>query len=127
MGGTRIGALVRQRADHRTELSFYQRPVDRPGRLADPVINLSGLHCLQDFQQGRLVQGHRVLSFRENHWRGLADHHTVAPPTCSGTPSGPITYTTGRDATARRCRIGTEAFVARVSARLRGASGTTGE
>jgi hypothetical protein len=71
------------------------------GRLADPVINLRGLECLQDFQQCRLVQGHRVLSFRENHWRGLADHHTVAPPTCSDAPSGPITYTTGGDATRR--------------------------
>src|SRR5256885_16178125 len=99
IGGTICGAPCRNRSYHRTERSFLQNLVDRPGLLSDPVINLSGLHCLQDFQQGRLVQGHRVLSFRESHWRGLADHHTVAPPTCSGTPSGPITYTTGRDAT----------------------------
>ncbi len=39
------------------------------------------------------------LSFRENHWRGLADHHTVAHRCASGTSSGPITYTTGWDAT----------------------------
>jgi hypothetical protein len=43
----------------------------------------------ENFQQCRLVQGHRVLvSFRENHRRGLADHHTAAPPACAGTPSG---------------------------------------
>jgi hypothetical protein len=69
------------------ELGLDQGLIDRLGRLADPVFNLGGLECLQDFQQCRLVQGHRVLSFRENHWRGLADHHTVAlltPP--DGTP-----------------------------------------
>jgi hypothetical protein len=29
-----------------------------------------------------------LVSFRENHWRDLADHPTVAPPACAGTPSG---------------------------------------
>src|SRR5206468_8461977 len=98
VGSAGTGPLVWQRADHRAELGLDQGLVDRFGGLPDPVIDLSGLECLQDFQQCRLVQGHRVLSFRENHWRGLADHHTVASPACSGTPSGPITYTTGRDA-----------------------------
>jgi hypothetical protein len=69
------------------------------GRLPNPVINIGGLEYLQDCQQCRLVQGHRVLvSFRENHWRSLADHHTAARPARSGTPSQPITYTTRGDA-----------------------------
>jgi Septum formation len=42
-----------------------------------------------------------AMSFRENHWRGFADHHTVALRRASGTPSGPATYTTGWDATPR--------------------------
>jgi hypothetical protein len=104
VGSAGTGPLVWQRADHRAELGLDQGLVDRFGGLPDPVIDLSGLECLQDFQQCRLVQGHRVLSFRENHWRGLADHHTVASPACSGTPSGPITYTTGRDAACRVSR-----------------------
>jgi hypothetical protein len=60
---------MRQRADHRGQPGLDQRLIDRLGRLPDPVINLGGFECIQDFQQCRLVQGHRVLSFRENHWR----------------------------------------------------------
>jgi hypothetical protein len=63
---------MRQRTDHRAELSFDQCWADRLGRLPDPVINLGGLQCIQNLKQCRLVQGHRVLSFREIHCRGLA-------------------------------------------------------
>jgi hypothetical protein len=99
LAGAGAGALARDRADHRAELGFDQCLVDSLGRLPDPVINIGGLEYLQDFQQCRLVQGHRVLvSFRENHWRGLADHHTAACPARSGTPSEPVTYTTRGDA-----------------------------
>jgi hypothetical protein len=50
--------------------------------MPDPINDISDLQRIEQLQQGRLVQGHRVHeSFRENHWRGLADHHTVAPPT----------------------------------------------
>jgi hypothetical protein len=42
----------------------------------------------------------RCVLSRE-HWRGLADHHTVALLRASGTPSGPATYTTGEDAAGR--------------------------
>ncbi len=99
LAGAGAGALVRDRADHRAELGFDQCLVDRLGRLPDPVINIGGLECRQDFQQCRLVQGHRVpVSFRENHWRGPADHHTAAGPARAGTPSEPITYTTRGDA-----------------------------
>jgi hypothetical protein len=42
------------------------------------------------------------VSFRENHWRGLADPHTVAAPACTGTPSRPRTYTTPGDVTRVR-------------------------
>ena len=50
-----------ERPDHRTELGLDQRLIGSFGRLANPVVNLGGLECLQDFKQGRLVQGHRVL------------------------------------------------------------------
>ena len=63
---------MRERADHRGQLGLDQRLINRFGRLPDPVVNLGGLECLQDFKQCRLVQGHRVfVSFRENHWRGF--------------------------------------------------------
>ena len=83
------------------------RPRSAPGRSPRPPAGSghrprrpSVLQHLQHLQQCRLVQGHRVsVSFRENHWRGLAEHHTVALPACPGTPSRPNTYTTRRDAT----------------------------
>jgi hypothetical protein len=66
-----VGALVWRRTDHRGQLRFDQRLIDRRGRLTDPFFNISGLECLEDFKQGRLVQSHRVMCpFRENHWRG---------------------------------------------------------
>jgi hypothetical protein len=34
--------------------------VDGLGCCADPVADIGGLECVQDFEQGRLVQGHRV-------------------------------------------------------------------
>jgi hypothetical protein len=39
------------------------------------------------------------VSFRENQWRGLADHRTVATPAWQLRPRGPATYTTRWDAT----------------------------
>src|SRR5215213_1942765 len=39
------------------------------------------------------------VSFRENHWRGLADHRTVATPAWQLRHRGPATYTTRWDAT----------------------------
>jgi hypothetical protein len=89
---------MRDGADDGAELRLDQRLVDRLGRLPDPVIDLRGLQRIKYFQQCRLVLGHRVLvSFRENHWRGLGDHHTVALHAYTGTPSKPGTYTTRGD------------------------------
>jgi hypothetical protein len=77
-------ALVRGSADHRGELGLDKRLVDRLGGLADPVVDLRGLEYLQDFQQCRLVKGHRALCpFARTIGVGLADHRTVAAPTCS--------------------------------------------
>ena len=39
------------------------------------------------------------MSFRENHWRGLADHHTVAFTDVVTHAVKPTTYTTARDVT----------------------------
>jgi hypothetical protein len=63
-------ALVRGGADHRGELGLDQRLVDGLGGLADAVIDLSGLECVQDLQQCRLVKGHRacVLSREPLAW-----------------------------------------------------------
>jgi hypothetical protein len=40
-----------------------------------------------------------VVSFRENHWPGLADHRTVAALLDAATPSRPCSYTTRWNAT----------------------------
>ena len=67
-------------ADHRGQLGVDQRLIDRCGRGPDPVVDISGFEYLENLEQGRLFQGHRVLCpIVENHCRGLADHHTVAP------------------------------------------------
>ena len=53
--------------------------VDRLGGLADPLVDLRGLECIQDFQPCRLVKGHRALCpFAKTIGVGLADHRTVA-------------------------------------------------
>jgi hypothetical protein len=93
-------ALMWRSADHGRELGLDQRLVDRLGGLADTVINVRGLECIKDFQQCRLVKGHRALCpFARTIGVGLADHRTVAAPTWSPTPSRPATYTTSWDAT----------------------------
>jgi len=71
VGGPAARALVRQGTNDGAELGLDQGLVDRLGRLPDPVIDLGGLECIQNLKQCRLVQGHRVLSFREDHWRGF--------------------------------------------------------
>ena len=60
LGGAGIGALVRAGADHRGQLRLDQRLVERLGGGADAVVNLGGFECLEELEQGRLVQGHRV-------------------------------------------------------------------
>lgn len=88
--GAGIGPLMRAGTDHRGQLRIDQRLVDRPGSRADPFLDACVLEFLEQLEQGRLIQGHRVfVSFRENHWRGLTDRHTMAPPTWSPTPTGP--------------------------------------
>jgi hypothetical protein len=60
LGGAALGALVRRRADHRGELGVDQRLVERLGGGADALVNVGGFECLEELEQGRLVQGHRV-------------------------------------------------------------------
>ena len=52
--------LERRRPDHRGELGLDQRLVERLGGGADAVVNVGGLQCLKQLEQGRLIQGHRV-------------------------------------------------------------------
>jgi ClpP class serine protease len=47
--------------DHLGELGLDQGLVDGLGGLADAVIDLRDLECVQDLQQCRLVKGHRAL------------------------------------------------------------------
>ena len=51
---------MRAGTDHRGQLRLDQRLVERLGGGADPVVNLGGLECLEEVEQGRLIQGHRV-------------------------------------------------------------------
>jgi hypothetical protein len=52
---------VRTSTNHRGELGFDQGLVDGLGGLADAVIDLRGHQCIQDFDECRLVKGHRAL------------------------------------------------------------------
>lgn len=98
--GPRLGALVWSGTDHRGQLGFNRRLIQRLGRGADPVINLSALECLQSLQQGRLSRIKRVNLLREvlggfsNASRD--DPSTLATDTITTTQSQ--TYTTSRDA-----------------------------
>src|SRR4051794_39155690 len=56
-------------ADGVGELGLDQRLIDGLGGLADAVTAVGGLECVQDFEQGRLVQGHRVAPLYEFLWR----------------------------------------------------------
>jgi hypothetical protein len=47
-------------ADHRGELGVDQGLVQRLGRATDAVADVGGLERLEQLEQGRLVQGHRV-------------------------------------------------------------------
>jgi hypothetical protein len=53
-------ATVRAAADHRGQLRLDQRLIERLGGGADAVVNLGGLECLEEVEQGRLIQGRRV-------------------------------------------------------------------
>ena len=77
----RVGALVGPGADYRGQFGLDQRLIDRRRCCSDPFLDIGALEHFEQLEQERLIQGHRVESFRENHWRGLADHHTVAPLT----------------------------------------------
>jgi hypothetical protein len=72
-------ALVGSGTDHGGELGLNEGLVDGLGSLADPVVHLRNLECIQDLQQCRLIKGHRALCpFASTISRGLADHRTVA-------------------------------------------------
>jgi hypothetical protein len=53
--------LVWGSADHGRELGLDEGLVDGLGGLADAVVDLRRLACVQDLQQCRLVKGHRAL------------------------------------------------------------------
>ena len=59
------GALVRAGADHPGQFGVDQGLVQVLGGDADAFGDVGVLQCLQQVDQGRLVQGHRVDSFGE--------------------------------------------------------------
>ena len=106
--GPGLGAFVWFGTDHRGQLGLDQRLVDGRRRLPDPVGHIGLLDRIQDLQQGRLRQGHRVASFRVE-LGGYTQRLTRWPPhTSEGTPltTGPELHTTPRDVTPV-ARIGT--------------------
>jgi hypothetical protein len=60
LGNPGVGTFMGRGADHRGELGLDERLVDGLGGLADAIIDLRGLECVQDLQQCRLVKGHRA-------------------------------------------------------------------
>ena len=59
------GTLVTAGADRVGELGLDQRLIHRLRGLADTITDIGGLECIEDFEQGRLVQGHRVAPLYE--------------------------------------------------------------
>ena len=59
--GAGVAAFVQGGADRVGDLGFDQRLVDRLGGLTDAITDIGDLECVQDFEQGRLIQGHRVV------------------------------------------------------------------
>src|SRR6185437_1731076 len=59
----RLGALVQRGTDRLGELGLDQRLIDGLGGLTDTITDIGDLQCIQDFEQGRLIQGHRVAPF----------------------------------------------------------------
>jgi hypothetical protein len=53
-------SLVRRGTDHRGQLGLDQHLVDRLRSLADSITDIAGLDCVENLEQGRLIQGHRV-------------------------------------------------------------------
>ncbi len=63
--GAGLGALVRAGADHRGRLRPDQLLQHRRQQPAHQPATIGGLHRLDQREQGRLIQGHRVCSSRE--------------------------------------------------------------
>jgi hypothetical protein len=55
--GAFSGTLMRGGADRLGELGLDQRLIDHFGVLACTIPNIGDLQCIQNFEQGRLVQG----------------------------------------------------------------------
>ena len=104
LGGAGVGAFVQGGADRVGELGLDQRLVDGLGGLADTVTDIGGLECVQDFEQGRLVQGHRVAPLYE-FLGGFPQSLTRWPLLrAQARRTRPGTYTTSGDATHSRLR-----------------------
>ena len=100
--GAGVGALVRGGADRGGQLRLDQRLVERLGRGADAVIDVGELECLEEFKQGRLVQGQRVAFLLRVPWRVHAEDPrggSSLPGTTPTSSEPPTSYTTSGDVT----------------------------
>src|SRR6185312_5112584 len=93
--GAGLGPLMRLDADPRRRLSLDQRLEHRLHRPADDIVGVSGLQRIQQLEQGRLIQRHRVHLLRGSLVGSRKDSHDG--PSQSG--SRTATYTTPRVAT----------------------------
>jgi hypothetical protein len=66
---------MRSSANPRGRFRLDQRLEHHLARTADNIISASVFQRLQQFEQGRLVQGHRVHLLREDFGRSRKDSH----------------------------------------------------
>ncbi len=107
--GAGLGALVWGGADDCGRLRLDERLQDGLQRVADDVVGVGGFQRLQQVEQGRLVQSHRVVSSARTFGReSLTVTRWLAP--CPGLASTAWSYTTRGDVTlgggvvlCRRC------------------------
>ncbi len=100
--GAGVAAFVQGGADRVGEFGLDQCLVDGFGGSADTVTDIGGLECVEDFEQGRLVQGHRVVPLY-GFLGGFLQRLTRWPLLrAQARRTGPGTYTTSGDATRQR-------------------------
>ncbi len=63
--GPGLGALMTLRADQRGRLRLDQFLQHHLNRGTDHIHAVRGVQCVEEVKQGRLGQGHRVISFIE--------------------------------------------------------------
>ncbi len=95
LGHPRLGPLMRLGADPRGRLRVNQRLEERLHTTPDDIVGVGGLEHLKQFEQGKLVQGHRVLLLRE--FFGRISQRLTRWPLNVQEPGREIHHSRGRD------------------------------